>query len=483
MPSFSTTVVFLLFLVTTTTTTTIIGGNVRKIKHSKKTDANAKANTCLSRLLGKSQYTSCDGTETELDIACANKDTAAAAAAAAADGTSTKEICSYSEQPVKYDDAAPPATAAGCGDRGSFDPETHITLDHATGVCRLKFLALTDSCDADAAAPVFKNGNFGVMVEAPLSTDPGSHSHEQNEDNPHKSNSGMLLRFSIDAGVTYYNTEDPRNTVPLNRSSSRRKLDEALDYHDSTFTFVDHNQECQKGCKPSTGFWGGYSKHTSTSGEYPRGEPFETCYINRNYLNPDDGDEYCWSESRRIFCPSTMGIKHHPCSPKHLSQQMGSYGFAGWDLDYRYTEDPGSYHAKCGEPCQEMCFNAVPYPWNKKSGKENSMDNTPCLPATGDIFSGVSKTETGGGDRYPFETCYQNGNEAQYCWSKSHRLNTIMSECRPYGGDWHPVDPKYVNPVTHPYSCGAPCTDFDCYHLSNPCTRSYNCASISCVNE
>ena len=73
------------------------------------------------------------------------------------------------------------------------------------------FVVLTDSCDA--AAPVFTGGNFGVMVEAPLSTDPGSHSHEQNEDNPNKSNSGMLLRFSIDAGVTYYNTKDPRNMV------------------------------------------------------------------------------------------------------------------------------------------------------------------------------------------------------------------------------------------------------------------------------
>ena len=95
---------------------------------------------------------------------------------------------------------------------------------------------MTDSCDA--AAPVFTGGNFGVMVEAPLSTDPGSHSHEQNEDNPHKSNSGMLLRFSIDAGVTYYNTEDPRNMV-------------------SSF---DH-KECKKGCEPVTGLFGGYNKH------------------------------------------------------------------------------------------------------------------------------------------------------------------------------------------------------------------------------
>ena len=68
-----------------------------------------------------------------MDIACANTDTAAAAAA---DSTLTERLlCSYSEQPVQYDDAAQQATAVGCGDRGSFDPETHITLHHATGVC------------------------------------------------------------------------------------------------------------------------------------------------------------------------------------------------------------------------------------------------------------------------------------------------------------------------------------------------------------
>ena len=109
-------------------------------------------------------------------------------------------------------------------------------------------------------------------------------------------------------------------------------------------------------------------------------------------------------------------------------------------------------------------------------------DHTPCLQAGGS-FKGVSTT-TGLGKTYAFETCYQNGNEAKYCWSKFHlRTYTIYHECVPLGGDWHSVDPKYVNPVTHPYSCGAPCTDIDCYHLSNPCTRSYNCASISCVNE
>ena len=132
--------------------------------------------------------------------------------------------------------------------------------------------------------------------------------------------------------MTYYNTEDPRNTVPLNRSSPRRKLDE----------------ECKKGCEPATGLFGGYSKHKSTSGEYPRGEPFETCYYNSK-----EG-KYCWSKSRGIFCPSALGsINHHPCSPKNLNPKIG-YVWDGWDLDLRASRDP----VFCGDPCdEEMCFN------------------------------------------------------------------------------------------------------------------------------
>ena len=38
------------------------------------------------------------------------------------------------------------------------------------------------------------------------------------------SNSGLLLRFSIDAGVTYYNDKDLSRTVSLDRSSPRQKL-------------------------------------------------------------------------------------------------------------------------------------------------------------------------------------------------------------------------------------------------------------------
>ena len=278
MPSFSaSTVVFFLFLVMTTTTTTI-GGNVRKIKHSKKTNANANANTCLSRLLGKSQYTNCVGTETELDIACANKDTAAPAAA---NTTLTERLlCLYSEHPVQYEQdelaaaATPQPAVADCGVHGSFDPLTHITLDHATGVCRLNFFALTDSCDA--AAPVAANDGFGVMVEALLSTDTdmGSHNHEPTEDTNHKDNSGLLLWFSMDNGVTYYNSETPRETVPFDDSSPRRKLN-----HN------DNPDPCVPACIHTDSF-GGYS-----CTHHERDVYFETCYRFDNTM------KYCWTRS------------------------------------------------------------------------------------------------------------------------------------------------------------------------------------------
>ena len=171
---------FILTLFTTTvvaaSSVTNVGGKndldlVRKIKNSKKTNANKhNDDTCtMEPFVGKSQYTNCEGTEMEVDIACANKGNAAA------DGTLTKEICSYSDQPVQYDDEAPPATAAaGCGDHGSFDPKTHLIRDHATGRCRLNFVALADSCDA-ALAEAGASSRFGVMVEAPLRTSAGAH--------------------------------------------------------------------------------------------------------------------------------------------------------------------------------------------------------------------------------------------------------------------------------------------------------------------
>ena len=89
---------------------------------------------------------------------------------------------------------------------------------------------------------------------------------------------------------------------------------------------------------------------------------------------------------------------------------------------------------------------------------------SPCLPAT-DTFDGISTT-TRAGKNDPFETCYQLANHPFYCWSKSHSAGELplqWYECVPIDENpnpharWHSVDPKYTNPVTHPYSCGDPC--------------------------
>ena len=96
--------------------------------------------------------------------------------------------------------------------------------------------------------------------------------------------------------------------------------------------------------------------------------------------------------------------------------------------------------------------------------------NSPCLTADG-TFGGKSTTAFEG-DSDPFETCFQLGKYDTYCWSKSfHHDGTFFTsskyyQCSPLppatGGTWYPVDPQYVNPITHPYSCGSPCQDM--YH-------------------
>jgi len=88
-----------------------------------------------------------------------------------------------------------------------------------------------------------------------------------------------------------------------------------------------------------------------------------------------------------------------------------------------------------------------------------------CFPADG-TFIGTSTT-TSWGKSYPFETCYQLGDNRTYCWTKSYRHNNDRYyQCLPdglYGDDfWHSIDAKYVqtpgvDPTINPKRCGAPC--------------------------
>ena len=325
MPSFSKAGAFLLLLVMASsiiTTTVVVASSVgsfdrhvRKIKNTKKQGITNKEDACTMELfLGKSQYTNCAGKETEVEIACANTEDAATVTTTAAAATSW---CSYSEHPVQYNDTAVVATAL-CGDHGFFDPRTHLTRDHATGLCRLRFFSLTNSCfDAPAGG-----SRFGVMVEVPPSTGTStvSYNHEHHEDH-HKDNSGMLLWFSDDDGVTYYNKEDHRITGPLhNKSSSRRKLGGA--------------SNCKKcPCPAPTGDFRGTSKW-STFGKY---SSFQTCY---KYYHYDDNlnGKLCWSNSWVNTCE--LFAQNHQCHPATDSGEWKSMSDGEYD--------------SCGEPCQKL---------------------------------------------------------------------------------------------------------------------------------
>ena len=70
------------------------------------------------------------------------------------------------------------------------------------------------------------------------------------------------------------------------------------------------------------------------------------------------------------------------------------------------------------------------------------------------------------GESYYFETCNQFDKLETYCWTKSYLGlkkgvpgATLYYPCIPnWGGKaWHAIDAEYVNPVTHPNSCGSLC--------------------------
>ena len=87
-----------------------------------------------------------------------------------------------------------------------------------------------------------------------------------------------------------------------------------------------------------------------------------------------------------------------------------------------------------------------------------------CVSAVG-TFGGKSTT-TYFGENTPFKTCYQFGNVESYCWTQSFTDNGYAwFQCGPIGSLWNSVDPKFLNPVTHPYSCGKPCQDIHLVQL------------------
>ena len=154
------------------------------------------------------------------------------------------------------------------------------------------------------------------MVEALSSTGPGSHNHEQNEDNHHKDNSGLLLRFSTNAGLTYYNNQTPRNTIPLDNSSPRRTL---------------WAHPCRAACPWET--FDGTSQENSN-----RSYPFHTCYrFNKS-------TKYCWTKSYKTWYHDN----YNKCVP-NCSDWWESV-----DQDDMQYVNPVTHPFSCGDPCQEM---------------------------------------------------------------------------------------------------------------------------------
>ena len=194
MPSFSKAIVCLMAFASTSSTTT-----ARHVvsKISKKNEAPL---VCTwHNFVGSSKYLNCEMVWTEIQIGCGDED-----------ADDTTRMCKYTEHPwndaqQEEDTDAAAVAAAACVVHGSFDPNTHITTDSATGLCHLNFFPLLlDSCDVDANSS--PSGLFGMNAEI---------HNSRNTENHNKNNSGMLIRFSRTGGAWYYNGHDPRETVPL----------------------------------------------------------------------------------------------------------------------------------------------------------------------------------------------------------------------------------------------------------------------------
>ena len=169
-----------------------------------------------------------------------------------------------------------------------------INID-TTGLCHLKCLRLTSTCVGAYA----RSSGFGVMVEVPqnkgAAKGPLNHHKHHEEDKNHNDNSGMFLCFSTNDGATYYNTEDPSRTIPLDRSSSRRM-------------FWGWSNPDPGDCTPALGKFGRYS--TVTLSEIYN---FETCFNSTRGM--------CWTKSHS--CDSYSPPVSYPCVPNGYEEERG----------------------------------------------------------------------------------------------------------------------------------------------------------------
>ena len=157
-------------------------------KNSKK--QNVVQQCTVEQFVGDYKYDNCQGVETQVRIACDTK-------------KGTKNPCDYQEAPLKNDNDD------GCVVEGSFGA-TQIMKDPANpDVCQLNFVALKNSCKAEALP-----SGFGMRAEVDMTA-----GHADT------STSTLVLWFSNDGGVVYYNEDEPQEPVFLHQDfSTERKL-------------------------------------------------------------------------------------------------------------------------------------------------------------------------------------------------------------------------------------------------------------------
>ena len=132
------------------------------------------------------------------------------------------------------------------------------------------------------------------------------------------------------------------------------------------------------------------------------------------------------------------------------------------------TDNPGKY---CWYPTDNLPIGN----WARIDGRgygdcgskcEATQDGTECVPAPLDATFLGRPLHTYHTDLYaPIQTCFQNAGETNYCWTNNwhsteltiYGVGQVYHPCWPVGGDWRFLDARYVNPVTHPNSCGKPC--------------------------
>ena len=206
----------------------------------------------------------------------------------------------------------------------------------------------------------------------------------------------------------------------------------------SVGTIVDGTAMSASPCVPATGTF--VQNHCDTF-FLNCVNPFDTCW------QFNDDRTYCWTQSQ--YSENCYG-NYCACIP---------VGAAWNEIDAKYV-NPVTQPNSCGPPCQEVYgpMDPTPAPTPKPD------PDAPCIPGDGP-FSGNSYT---GWQRqaYPFETCFQLGNAATYCWTKSYfstqkHWNSSGNYCRcvPNGAGWNIISAEYVNPVTQPNSCGTPCLE------------------------